>query len=309
MLWGVLAHALTQVAMTHALAERPYRLGLARDELRGALAFGWPLTLNGVLLALAAQGDRIVVAAALGMAELGVYAAATILTTAIVGTAMQVVSGAALPWLSAAQADRPAFLARHVAMGAAWALVGALTFPGLMLLGDDLVALVFGEPFRPAPMLMATVALAAALRMLRGWSSGAAMALGDTRAILLGNAVRPCGLAAAGLAAALGLGVVWVSACMALGELASTVALAWRLHARHGVDPREGGRACLVAAAATLAGLVAATAAEAGPLSQAFVALALSAAAAAAILWGSQGGRTLARRARGRLLGPSADPA
>lgn len=308
MLWGVLAHAATQVAMTHALARRPYRLGLAQAELRGALAFGWPLTLNGVVMALAAQGDRVVVASALGMAELGVYAAATILTTAMVGTAMQVVSGAALPWLSAAQTDRPAFLGRHAAMGAGWALVAALVFPPLTLLGDDLTALVFGAAFRPAPLLMATVALAAALRLLRAWPSGAAMALGDTRAILLGNALRPFGLLAAALAAWLGQGAAGVAAGMALGELAATLALGWRLRARHGLDPRQGGRPCAIAAAATLAAFVAAAAGGAGPPAQAALALVLSAGAAAAILGTSAGGRALAGRARGRLVRTGADP-
>jgi O-antigen/teichoic acid export membrane protein len=308
MLWGVLAHAAVQAAMTHRLAERSYRLGLAPAEAQGALAFGWPLTLSGVLLALAAQGDRVVVGAALGLGELGVYAAATILTTAVVGTAMQVASGAALPWLASVQSDRPAFLARHRALGAGWALIGVAIFPSLTLLGDDAVALVFGEAFRPTPALMAAVALAALLRLARAWPSGAAMALGDTRTALIGNAVKPLGLAAAWFAAAGGAGLAGVALGMALGEAAATCATSWRLATRHGVSARADARAPGIMAATALTAAMACVAAPMDAAENALLGAGLAAIGAAAVLLLTEGGRSVRRVLVARLAPAPAEP-
>jgi O-antigen/teichoic acid export membrane protein len=292
MLWGVLAHAAVQTAMTHRLAERPYRLGLAPAELQGALAFGWPLTLNGLILVLAAQGDRMVVGAALGMAELGVYAAVVILTTAIVSTAMQVIAGATLPWLSAVQSDRTALLARHRSLGAGWALTGAVLFPALILLGDDTVALVFGAAFRPPPGLVAAVALAALMRMLRGWPSGTALALGDARIVLIGNAIRPVGLLLAWVAAELGFSATAVALAMALGEAAALAATVWRLDARCAVASTAGVAPVGVLLAA--AAVAAAVGDAASPAAQAGIAVGITAAAAAVIAATSPGLHMLA---------------
>jgi O-antigen/teichoic acid export membrane protein len=226
MLWGVLAHAAVQAIASHRLAERPYRVAFDITHARGAFAFGWPLTFNGALLVTTAQGDRAIVGALVGLPALGVYAVAALVVQSITGTVTAVMNSVALPWIAAAQADPPEARRRHGLAGAAWGLALAPVFPPLMLLGDDTVALLFGEPYRPTPLLMALVAAAGLLRFWRGWLSTAAVAFGRTRVILAGNLGLLGGLALGVPAATAGLGVEGVAGAMVTGEVAALLAIA-----------------------------------------------------------------------------------
>jgi O-antigen/teichoic acid export membrane protein len=226
MLWGVLAHAATQTIASHRLAERPYRVGFDPTYARAAFAFGWPLTLNGALLATTAQGDRAIVGALVGLAALGVYAVAALVVQSITGTLTAVMNSVALPWIAAAQGNLAEARRRHGLAGAAWGLALAPVFPPLIVLGDDAVALLFGEAYRPTPLLMALVAAAGLLRFWRGWLSTAAVAFGRTRVILAGNVGLLGGLALGVPAATASLGVEGVAGAMVCGEIAALTATA-----------------------------------------------------------------------------------
>ena len=56
--------------VSHLVAERPYRLVLDREIMAESLRFGWPLLVNGVLLFVVFNGDRVIVGHGLGMATL-----------------------------------------------------------------------------------------------------------------------------------------------------------------------------------------------------------------------------------------------
>lgn len=202
MLWGVIAYVSCYVGCTHLLAERRYGFAYDPVEARKVMAFGWPLTLNGLVIVGAMQGDRVVVGANLGMAQLGLYSAVTTLLNAVVGVSGAVISGVALPWLSAVQADRAAFARRHEILGVGFALAMVAIYAPFALLGADVVGLIFGAVYQPDPELMAALGLTAALRFLRVWHATAGLALSQTKSILVGNLVRPVGLLFA-------LGLVW----------------------------------------------------------------------------------------------------
>jgi O-antigen/teichoic acid export membrane protein len=69
-----LVDAAVYAAASHSLAHAPMRVIPDRETLRQALAYGLPLMLNGVGLALVSQADRMVVGRFFGMDILGVYA-------------------------------------------------------------------------------------------------------------------------------------------------------------------------------------------------------------------------------------------
>ena len=74
---AMLASLFAQIAGTvvgsHVLADQPYRLRLRSPQFIKAWTFGYPLMFNGLGLAFAGQGDRLMVGALLGLPALGLY--------------------------------------------------------------------------------------------------------------------------------------------------------------------------------------------------------------------------------------------
>ncbi|GGH17180.1 hypothetical protein GCM10007036_18440 [Alsobacter metallidurans] len=62
------------VAATHLLSTTPYRVAPRSPLLLNALRYSMPLVLNGIGQSVMTQGDRLLVAATLGVEELGLYA-------------------------------------------------------------------------------------------------------------------------------------------------------------------------------------------------------------------------------------------
>jgi O-antigen/teichoic acid export membrane protein len=86
-----LVDAAVYAAASHSLAHAPMRVIPDRETLRQALAYGLPLMLNGVGLALVSQADRMVVGRFFGMDILGVYAVTLSLAVAPISPLMQTV--------------------------------------------------------------------------------------------------------------------------------------------------------------------------------------------------------------------------
>ena len=78
-LYGLITRALVMVLVSHLRAERPYRLVYAREHATRLARFAAPLMLSGLLLFIGSQGDRVLVANRLGVAELGRYSAILLL--------------------------------------------------------------------------------------------------------------------------------------------------------------------------------------------------------------------------------------
>ena len=59
--YGLIARAAVRVLASHILARRPYRLGWAAKHASRLARFAMPLMLNGLLLFILSQGDRVIV--------------------------------------------------------------------------------------------------------------------------------------------------------------------------------------------------------------------------------------------------------
>ena len=101
MLYAVLAQSMMLLVVSHLVAERPYRLSFDRAITVESMRFGWPILLNGILLFLVFNGERMIVGRELGMASLAVFS----LAFSLVLTPTLVMEGSAqsffLPQLSA----------------------------------------------------------------------------------------------------------------------------------------------------------------------------------------------------------------
>jgi O-antigen/teichoic acid export membrane protein len=78
-LYGLVARSAVIAIVSHLTAERPYRSGLAPGHAGRLAAFATPLMLNGLLLFLGSQGDRLLIGKQVGLTELGYYSAALLL--------------------------------------------------------------------------------------------------------------------------------------------------------------------------------------------------------------------------------------
>lgn len=227
-LWGVIAQAAVQGLGAHLLAERPYRLALRGPEIRKALQFGWPLMLNGIILILAAQGDRALIGAELGMTDLAIYTVAAMLIGALQLPLLRVIGGLTMPWLASVQGE-PSLTERYQFTSDGMAMTALFVFLPLALIGNELIGLVFGASYVGPAAVVAWLAFGAALRLLQGAPTTASLAAGDSRNLMLSNMARTTGILAAVLVLKLGGGLVAVAAAMCLGEFLGWVAALLRL--------------------------------------------------------------------------------
>ena len=100
---------------SHLVAERPYRLVFDRGIMARSLRFGWPLLLNGILMFLAFQGDKLIVGRVMGMEALAIFAMGVTLTLTPTLVLAKSVQNMFLPKLSQLT-DAPAF--REIALRA-----------------------------------------------------------------------------------------------------------------------------------------------------------------------------------------------
>ncbi len=226
-LWGTVAQSIVFMVGSHLLADQRYRVGLDRQALHQTLKFGWPLMLNGIVLAVAAQGDRLLIGAEVGMAELGIYAAAAMLMTMPTMLMSKVISSLTLPWIAAVQDDPPQLSQRLRIFGAALAVATLVIYLPLMLLGSPVITLIFGEEYRPPVMLTGWLAMGLALRFLRVWPMAALLGQAKTRILLVVNCIRPVGLLVAAFVLAAGGTLVDAAAALVTGEALALIAGIW----------------------------------------------------------------------------------
>ena len=219
---GCLVTSVISVALSHILAHEPYRLGLAREALTPVLTYGWPLLLNGGVIFLATQGDRIVIGTLMSMEDLAGYVAVAALTGGASIFLARLFGNLCLPLLAEARDNAAMYAERCRTTGAAALLMLSGTLVPIAIIGAPVVVLLFGQGYRAPPLLVGFLAVQAAATVLRAWSVCISLSLGGTSDILANNLLRITGLAGAFVALSSGQGVVWVAGFMCAGDVAAT---------------------------------------------------------------------------------------
>lgn len=232
---GCLTTSVISVALSHLLSRQPYRLGLTRDALRPVLTYGWPLLLNGAVIFLATQGDRIVIGTLKGMEDLAGYVAVAALTGGASIFLARLFGNLCLPLLSEVRDDPAMYAERCRTTGAASLLMLSATLVPLAIIGAPLVVLLFGQGYVTPPLLVAFLAIQAAATVLRAWCVCISLSVGGTSDILTNNLLRITGLGGAFVALSWGYGVVWVAGFMCAGDVAATFLSLYQISRRAAV--------------------------------------------------------------------------
>jgi O-antigen/teichoic acid export membrane protein len=186
----LLLKACFALVISHLLAERSYRWEYHPGFTRNILVFGWPLLLNSFLMFGYQQGDQLLIGANYSMAELGLYSIAVSLTMVPGYMFQYVVNAIMLPLLSRVQ-DQPAeFRKRYLTCAEISTAFATILACGLIIGGELLVTTAYGHKYAGAGAVVAWLAAANALRIIRAVPTLAAMARGDTVNNLLANLFR-----------------------------------------------------------------------------------------------------------------------
>jgi len=282
MLWLAVSQMLIAMLVSHLFAERPFRLQLDRLYSRRIFTFGWPLLVNGLLLFIILQGDRVVIgsapklfpASSLTLADLGVYSVAFSLTMAPTMMIANVTTSLFLPLLSRVQNLADEFHRRYVACARTVSLLATIISVPVIVGGHWIILFVYGGKYEAAGTFIGWLAAMWAVRIIRVTPTLASMAKGDTRNMMISNVVRSLALVCVLVFVALGYSLVWVAVSGFVGELLATIASVLRLRRFHQVPLKLS----LTPAAVSLSGMGIAALVTLSGLSQTgwFVALAAS---------------------------------
>ncbi len=224
MLFAVLGQSLATLVISHLVAKRPYRWSFNGAVTRTSLQFGWPILLNAILLFMVFNGERVIVGRELGMASLALFSMAFTLvlspTLVMEGSAQSFF----LPQLSAARGDAVKFA--HLAMTTLQChlMFGAVILLGVALLGGPIVHLLLGAKYAAAVPLLTWLAVMQGVRVAKGGSATATLALAFTENGLVASVMRVALLPIAWYITATGGKLEYVIWLGTLGELFGYIA-------------------------------------------------------------------------------------
>ena len=231
-LLALISQCLTIVVTSHCLARRAFRLELDVAALRSLARFGLPLVLNGGLLALTINGDRIIMASsrkispehAVALAEFAAYSVGYALIFTLTTGLLRVATSAMLPALTKVRSNPQVF--QSTARLLCQSLCGfacCITFL-FAFFGQTIIVELYGNQYRLDQTLLTLLAVSFSLRALRSLPNSIAMSNGNTWNTLAANCFRSLALplSLAALTYGYGMhGIVWANVAAEL--LAVTV--------------------------------------------------------------------------------------
>lgn len=221
MLASILIQSLLGAAVPLLLAERRFRLVFDREIMGRSLRFGWPLLVNGLLLFLVFQGEKLIVGREIGMEPLAIFALGmtfTLTPTMIVASSAQ---NFFAPQLARAFRERQGFAPLSAVVIEAVILLGLLFVLAVVLLGTPAVTILLGPRYAALGPLLPLMAVMQAIRLFKVGPAIVALAAGHTGNAMIANGVRVLSFPLAWqVALATGdlVAIVWV---MIAGELAA----------------------------------------------------------------------------------------
>lgn len=218
MLWAIILQIGLMMVTSHLVAERPYRLVFDRKIMAGSLRFGWPLLVNGILMFLVFNGDKLIVGRELGMATLAIFAMGFTLTLTPTLVMAKSAQNFFLPQLS--KLDRtdaqgkPRFQHLSTVSLQVGLLNGAIMVLAIALIGPWLVQVLLGAKYADLTALLMPLAVLQAVRVAKSGSSIVALSGGHTANAMQANFVRVASLPFAWYAVVQGAGllsVIWIA--------------------------------------------------------------------------------------------------
>ena len=253
MLYAILIQALVTTITSHIVAQRPYRLEMDRRLMRQSIRFGWPLLVNGILMFMVFNGDRLIVGRTLGMETLAIFAMGVTLTLTPTLVLAKSVQNFFLPLLSRLDyAGTPDSAQRFerlaIATIEANLLNGVLLVFGTALLGAPFVYLFLGAKYAALVPILTLLAVMQALRVFKAGGAIVALARHQTSNAMVANLFRVASLPVAWWVMTVGgtvMELIWVGI---IGELSGFIVSLLMLRGRVGVGLRPLQRQLLLTA-------------------------------------------------------------
>lgn len=219
---GIMARSIAVSLMSHIMADRRYHIRYAPSWGKAVMHYSWPLLINGPLLFLSTQFDRIFVNAWLGLRELGIYSAALLLVVLPLGLLTRVLGTIFVPRLSAANHAGTIDTVETEFTGVAMTAF-IIAACGFCIVGPTALRVLYGPSYAQAVLPVALIGLAQAIRFLRTWPSSIAIAVGRTGNVLLSTVVRLLALPFGLVGILLGEGIAGLAAGLLAGETLALV--------------------------------------------------------------------------------------
>lgn len=194
MLWAILLQAGLAAVTSHLVAERRWRLVFDRAIMAGSLRFGWPLLVNGILLFLVFNGEKLIVGRELGMADLAIFAMGVTLTLTPTLVMAKSASNFFLPQLSredreSLESERRCSVLVRATLQAAL-VNGALIVVATILIGAPVVSLMLGTRYDALLPLLVPFSILHGLRVFKAGSAVVALSRGQSGNAMYANLPR-----------------------------------------------------------------------------------------------------------------------
>ena len=189
-LLGLAVKMLALVVVSHILSERTYRIGFSQKHAKRLTLFAYPLMLNGLLLFLGSQGDRLLVGSSLGITDLGRYSAVMLLIYYPTSLLIRFIGAIHLPKIAASRDTASQLETEMDSVAGNTYLLSTTILLGFVVAAPLGIAILFGPKFSMNPFLISLIAVLQTLRLLRVWPGTAALAGGFSGTVLFCNIVR-----------------------------------------------------------------------------------------------------------------------
>lgn len=223
-LYGLAVRALAGVIASQWVASNPYRPGYSSERARALWRFGAPLLVNGLLIFVSTQSDRVIISRSLGMADLGRYTVILLLGWYPSITLMRFIAAIFLPLIAGAR-DAPSEMRRNSdRLDSCTVLLAVYIGVGFAFVVPSLLPIIFGSKFASTTMLVTLLGQVVLWRTLKIGPATAAVATAHTRIVTINNVLRLSGIAAAVAAYRYVGGLRGIAAGLILGEVIANTA-------------------------------------------------------------------------------------
>lgn len=210
------------LALSHFGSERRFAFSFDRLVMIRALHFGWPMTVNSILLYFVFNGDRLVVSNLFGLETLGLFSAAIMLTLTPINFVARTVQTTLLPMMSKANVNGHVRQIQYNSIVSIF-VAAALSFSGfIFLFGKEFLVLVLGARFAAAAHFLEVLAICQAIRLIRAAPALLAMSCGDTKNPMLANMMRGIFIVLSAASAYLTKNLELMLVIAVIGELIAT---------------------------------------------------------------------------------------
>lgn len=180
LLYALIAQALLTVITSHFVAERPYRLAFDKAIIFQSMRFGWPILLNGVLLFVSFNFDKLIIAKTFGIVQLAIFSMGSTLTLTPILVLEKSIQSIFLPKLSKLTNNNSVFQNISIVAFQAHIASGILLVLCTIYFAPLFVDIFLGDEYAPLVPLLTLMAIMHAIHAFKNGNSPSSIAMFQT---------------------------------------------------------------------------------------------------------------------------------